>query len=71
MTTKSGVRFADQINGRRVVRAEVRLINGQRVRFHAIRKWNQLYWTCDVWCHFGKDRETALAEAQTLDIVEG
>ena len=43
-----GTRYFDRINGQRVVAGStVRLPGVWRVRFHAVRRWNRLYWTCD------------------------
>ena len=70
MTSKSGVHYFDNIEGQRIVRGAVHVINGQRIRFHAVSKWNKLYWTADCGMTFGKSKVVALAEAKTLDLVE-
>lgn len=67
-------KFYYSINGRRVERGVVIRLHatGQRVRFHAISKWNTLYWTADLGCTFARSKAEALTLGQAhLDIVEG
>lgn len=62
------------INGRRVERGKVIRIHatGQRVRFHAIRKWDRLYWTADRGVTFANNLTEAFEMGQKhLDVLEG
>lgn len=71
-TNRGGYLYA--INGRRVERGKIIRLHatGQRVRFHAIRKWDRLYWTADGGRTFANTKVEAMEIGRDhLDVLEG
>lgn len=58
--------FHSSINGRRVVQGRIVSEVARRVRYHAIRKYGKLYWSCDIF-HDTWTRDPKVARSQTTD----
>ena len=61
--------YYTRVDGKKVAAGCVRIINGRRIRFHAIKKWGKLYWSCDHGSNFFPTKKEAFESSTNHDVV--